>query len=175
MTVVSSDKVPQEGESSGKVVTMTAIKGGKDSSASMSVLDTYSYGKLIRQHVKEFGALFGVIFLVIAAFQCFKGRSFEVVSLVSLAGIVIAFLGYKAPAILYPLWKGWMAFAHVLGIASTFILLSLSWIIVVLPIAFLMKAIGKTVMKMGYKEKVDSYWEVRSEDSHDFKLLERQF
>jgi uncharacterized membrane protein len=139
------------------------------------ILDEIRFRKPIRQHVKEFAGLFALIFLIVAALLINKGRHPVVAVVLLLGSGILLYLGYKLPRILYPVWKGWMAFAHYLGIVATFIIVSIAWFVVTVPLALIMKVVKQEVMDLRFAADVDSYWEKREEGQEDFKLLERQF
>lgn len=136
------------------------------------------FGKPIKQHVREFGCLFGVIFLAIVSYLLwFKGYSLlDLVSIVFLTlGFGFAFLGIRHPAVLHPLWKGWMWIAEKISVVMTFVLMCISWTILVTPLSFLLRALGKKVMDCTYDPAKPSYWETKDEKKCSFQLLERQF
>ena len=138
-------------------------------------LEEVSFGKPVHQHVKEFGIIFGIIALIVAGVVAYKGGPYPWLLGSVLTSAVLVFLGYTAPKVLYPLWKAWMAIAMFLGTIMTTIILSIAWILMLVPIAFLLKIIGKKVMDLSYEPSKESYWETREEKYKSFKLLERQF
>lgn len=146
-----------------------------DSSQPVNALEELSFNKPVRQHVKEFGALFGIIGYVVASILIYKYGFSLTAGVWVAAGTIFAALGYAAPAVLYPVWKGWMTLAHYLGIFMTSVILTIAWTIVLVPIAMLLRLIGKKVMDTSYGAPVDTYWEERDEKCHDFQLLKRQF
>lgn len=138
-------------------------------------LEELLFNKPIRQHVKEFGILFGIIFFIVGAWLMYKAFPLEFgLSLIGL-GAVSALMGYQTPNLLYPLWKGWMAFAHVLGTIMTTVILGIAWTLLVIPFAVALKVLGKKVMDMSFDRTRASYWQDREEKQHDFKRLEQQF
>ncbi len=139
------------------------------------VLDELYFGRPKRVHVKEFACLISAILLAIGAYQIYH-HSWNTLA-ASCVGISVALLvsGYLAPRALLPVWSGWMAFATKLGHVMTFLIVSILWFLVAIPIGLLLKVIGKKVMDLSYDPSVESYWEERAEKYHDFKLLERQF
>ena len=154
---------------------LTVVEGNKGKAVKINKLDELWYRKPVRQHVKEFAALFSIIFLVIAGAQIYFGKPSVWPMFLISAAIIFTFLGYKAPFLLRPVWSGWMKFAHVLGIVMTTLILFLAWAIVLLPIAYLLRFIRIKVMDMDFKTNVSTYWEEREDKHNDFKLLERQF
>jgi uncharacterized membrane protein (DUF485 family) len=138
------------------------------------LLDQLYFGKPKRQHLREFGCLFGAIFGGIAAYQMYHGNLDTSYGFI-VATTVCAFLAYTAPIVLYPLWSGWMAFANGLGHVMSFVFVGITWVVMAVPLAFLLRLIGKKVMDLSFDRSVESYWEEREEKQHDFQLLERQF
>lgn len=139
------------------------------------VLDSGWMGKSVRVHVREFAVLFAIIFTTIASYQTFY-YGVTTSSLVwALSGIVIGILGYRAPRVLHPLWKGWMKLAHYLSIVMTFVIMSLVWTVGFVPMAIVLKVLRIKTMDLSYKTGVATYWETRDPKYDDFKRLEQQF
>ena len=138
-------------------------------------LDELLFRKPVRQHVKEFADIFAIIFVAVAAVKIYHGSSIMLGAVLCAVGVGIEMLGAYAPALLHPLWKGWMAFAHVLGTVMTTLILSVAWYVALLPIAMILKTLRVKVTHTTFREPVSTYWEDREERLNDFKLLERQF
>ncbi len=138
-------------------------------------LDEMWFGKPVSHHVKEFGALFGAIFLAISAFKLYRGQSLNVSAVWFTLGAVTAALGYLAPNALLPLWRGWMKLAHYLSIVMTTVILGLAWMIGFIPMAYLMKLFRVKSMDLSYKADVSTYWATRDSKYDDFKRLEQQY
>lgn len=138
-------------------------------------LDARYFGKPVSLHVKEFGQLFGLIFLGLAAFALyFHGIGVKSTIYLSLATVFLV-LGYQSPRLLYPLWNVWMGFAERLGAVMSFLILSIAWTIMVVPMGLLLRIIRKKVMILSFRTNESSYWEVRDSKLDNPKLLERQF
>ena len=142
---------------------------------SQSYLDEKSFGKPIRQHVKEFGGLFGLIAMIFIAWALHKRIDPMWTGIASLIGVFFLYTGYFAPSILHPIWKGWMSFAHVLGIVMTTLILTVCWSIMLVPMAMLLKIVGKKVMDTTFDPALETYWVERKGEKHDFQLLEKQY
>lgn len=154
---------------------LTVIEGKKSGAAEVHVLDRLSYNKPIRQHVREFAALFALIILAIAAVKIYKGSTTLTPLILVISAIVLIGIGYGTPIVLYPIWNAWMKFAHVLGAVMTTLLLSIAWSIVLIPVSLILRIIGKKVMNLSFDRAAKTYWEDREERLHDFKLLDKQF
>ena len=138
-------------------------------------LDDIKFGKTIRQHVREFACVFGLLMLLIAGYRFYKHN--EIVTAVSLIFGTFALLGwgYLATASLKPLWSGWMWLAEKLGLVVSTVLMTFIWFLGFLPIAMLTKICGIKTIDLSFRAPVESYWETRDSKYHDFKLLNRQF
>jgi hypothetical protein len=132
-------------------------------------------GKPVRQHIKEFGQIFGTLFFAIAAYKAYNGRPTEILLVWSTLAVVFGVLGYRAPHLLHPLWKGWMKLAHYLSIVMTFVILSLAWTIGFMPMAFILRVLRIKRIDTSYRTGVATYWEPRDPKHDDFKRLENQF
>lgn len=75
-------------------------------------------------------------------------------------GLAVFFLvsGLVIPVILMPIEKAWMALAKALSIVVTFILLTLTFIIVITPMGLLLRLIGKDLLQLRFKSNPRSYW-----------------
>ncbi len=137
-------------------------------------LDEIWMGKPIRTHVREFGAVFATLFLIIASVQVYKGSlGTTQYTLMGLAG-VFALLGYVAPAVLKPLWQAWMKLAHVLSIVMTFVILGVIWCVGFLPMAGIVRMLGIRVVDKSYGNK-ETYWVKRDPKYDDFSRLKQQY
>ena len=141
----------------------------------VDVLDAQWMGKSTRLHVCEFGTLFSVIGLGVSIYKTYTfGTSPESLAW-AFGAIVMALLGYRAPRILYPLWKGGMKLAHYMSVVMTFVIMLLTWTIGFVPMAIILKTLRVKRIDLSYKSGVDTYWETRDSKHDDFKRLELQF
>ncbi len=150
---------------------LTVVKGGQ----MVSELDKESYGKTTRQHVREFAAIFAILLCLIAGIKLWNNSVTMTPYYCIAAAILLISLGYGAPSLLVPIWKGWMKFASLLGNFMSTIIVSICWVLMFVPIGLIFKLIGKHVMDLRYNVPVQSYWELRDNKLNDFKLLERQY
>jgi len=141
----------------------------------VDVLDSNWMGKPVRSHVREFAALFAIIFTGIASYKTYKYGVTPASLSWAIAGILLGLLGYRAPRLLHPIWKGWMKLAHYMSIVMTFVIMSLTWTIGFVPMAMILKALRIKTMDLSYKSGATTYWETRDPAHDDFKRLEQQF
>jgi hypothetical protein len=138
-------------------------------------LEVMSYGKTARRHVREFGSLFAIIFFAVAGWKFYRGQDLVSCSYWMVPGVVFGALGWCAPRILMPVWKGWMTFAHYLGIVMTTVLLGVTWCVGFLPMAFALRIIGIRRMDMSFRADRPTYWEPRDPKYDDFQRLKLQY
>jgi hypothetical protein len=141
----------------------------------VDVLDSEWMGKSVGSHVREFAVLFAIIFTSIASYKTYYNGVTTRSLAWAIAGIGIGILGYRAPRVLHPLWKGWMKLAHYLSLVMTFVIMSLTWTIGFVPMAMILKVLRIKTIDLSYKSGAATYWETRDPKFDDFKRLEQQF
>lgn len=140
-----------------------------------TVLDDLFFKKPVRVHVRETAALFSAILLVIGAFSLYKGAPGSNWRLYTSLGAIFYLSGTYLPISFYPIWKLWMGFASVLERIMTGVIVSITWFGIFVPFSFVAKLFGAKSVDLRFAIAGSTYWETRSKESGDFKLLERQF
>lgn len=148
---------------------LTLVRGSPDP------LGELFFNRPIRQHVREFGHIFGLIGLLIALYIAYTGGSIANSGAVAITSLVLVSLCSFTPRLMLPVWRGWMGFARIFERFSTITLLWVMWGVMMIPIGLLLKFIGIRVMDMRYKADVPSYWLDIPAAKTDFQLLERQY
>lgn len=138
-------------------------------------LDELWFNKPIRQHVREFGAIFGVLFLILASVALYRGKAVSVWGTWAALGIFVPALGYLAPNVLRPVWRGWMKLAHYLSIVMTGVILVVTWVFGFMLISAIMRLCGVKRMDRSFKSGATTYWVTRDTRADDFKRLELQY
>ena len=78
-------------------------------------------------------------------------------------GCPFLILGLIKPKILYYPYKTWIALGHILGWINSRIILGLVFILVLIPIAFIMKVLGYDPLKKYHKKNIlNSYRELKT-------------
>lgn len=155
---------------------LSVIEGGRAKQQPSNELDRLWYRKPIRRHVREFAALFATIFIAVSGWMIYRGNpTYPVPAILMTCAGLLLLLGYKFPAVLRPVWSGWMKFAVALGVVMTGLILFAAWCVVLLPIALLVKTLRIRVMNTDFRTEAATYWQDRDSKLDDFKLLERQF
>jgi hypothetical protein len=89
------------------------------------------------------------------------------------SGAALAFIGLAAPALLRPLYRGWMGFALVLGHVMTRVLLTVVFFLVVTPIGLIRRALGRDPIERSPAPDLASYWIERDDIEASTGRLER--
>ena len=95
-----------------------------------------------KKQLREFGLLIGIVFPILIGWMlpAIFGHEFRAWSLwIGIPGLV---LGLVAPRLLHYPYKGWMTLGHALGWVNSHIILGLVFIVVLQPIAYIMRLTG---------------------------------
>ena len=104
---------------------------------------------------KSFGTVFFIVFTLIGLYPLLKGGNLNIISI--LIGIIILILGILNTRFLTPLNKIWFKFGILLGQIISPVVMGIIFFLVVTPIAFIMRVLGKDVLKLK-KNTDNSYW-----------------
>ena len=104
---------------------------------------------------RSFGIVFFVVFLLVALYPLFNGEEFRIWSLI--ISIIFLILGLLNSKILAPLNKIWFNFGIFLGRIVSPLIMGIIFFLVVSPIGFIMRLLGKDVLNLKYN-KNKSYW-----------------
>ena len=104
---------------------------------------------------RSFGIVFFVVFLLIALYPLTYGGEIRIWSLI--ISIIFLTLGLLNSKILVPLNKIWFKFGILLGKIASPLIMGIIFFLVVTPIGFIMRLLGKDVLNLKYN-KNKSYW-----------------
>ena len=126
-----------------------------------------------KKDLRKFGLTVGGVLLIIAALLLYFEKSSApyfgaIGGILFLAGILI-------PQILKPLNKIWMGLAIVLGFFMSRLILTILFYLVLTPIAFIAKIVGKKFLILKYDKSTNTYWEKRMDIQKITVDYERQF
>jgi len=155
---------------------LSVVPGNKLTSPSaLSYLDERAHGRRVRDHVRDFGALFALIALGFAGYFAWHDRGFVSYGpLLGLAALLYS-AGRAFPQLLHPFWRAWMGLAKILNAVVTPVLLSIVWFVCVIPIAMIMRIAGVKRLDLAFQTGRVTYWQSRPRDAQDFKLMTRQY
>jgi carbamoyltransferase len=127
---------------------------------------------LPKPKLRRFGLTIGLAFLVLGAVLQFRhraaGRPF------TLFAVLLLFFSAVAPGWLHFIYRPWMRIADFLGAISSRVLLSLLFFLVVTPIGFVQRVLGKQSIDLRFRTGDATYWQTRvaSSEPSDY---EKQF
>ena len=104
---------------------------------------------------RSFGIVFFVVFLLIALYPLTHGGEIRIWSLI--ISIIFLILGLLNSKILAPLNKIWFKFGILLGKIISPLIMGIIFFLVVTPIGFIMRLLGKDVLNLKFN-KNKSYW-----------------
>ena len=104
---------------------------------------------------RSFGIVFFVVFLLIALYPLTYEGEIRIWSII--ISIIFLILGLLNSKILAPLNKIWFKFGILLGKIVSPLIMGIIFFLVVTPIGFIMRLLGKDVLNLKYN-KNKSYW-----------------
>ena len=104
---------------------------------------------------KNFGVVFFIVFLLIALYPLLNNNEVRLWSLI--ISVLFLILGILNSKILSPLNKIWFKFGLILGKIISPIIMGIIFFLVVTPIGFIMKLLGKDLINLKFNNE-KSYW-----------------
>jgi len=104
---------------------------------------------------RSFGIVFFIVFLLVAIYPFFKNGDIRLWSL--LVSSIFLILGLINSNILTPLNKIWFKFGIFLGKIISPVIMGIIFFLVVTPIGFIMRLMGKDVLSLKFNNN-KSYW-----------------
>ncbi len=123
-----------------------------------------------RKQLREFGFLIGLGLPIFIGFilPALSGHLFR--SWTLWVGIPFLFIGITKPLLLLYPYKFWMQLGHILGWINSRIILGIIFIILVQPIAFIMRTFGYDPLRIKFSSK-NSYREKKINDKTDLTRI----
>ena len=121
---------------------------------------------------KSFGFLFFVVFLIVSLWPL-KSQG-DLRSWAFILSLIFLVLGVLNSKFLSPLNKLWYKFGIFLGSIISPIVMGIVFFIVVTPIGFFMRLLGKDVLNLKYNNS-ESYWNIRDTEIEKNQNYEKQF
>ncbi len=104
---------------------------------------------------RSFGIVFSLVFLLIALYPLINNKDIRLWSLV--ISLIFLALGLIKSKILSPLNKIWFKFGIILGLVVSPVIMGIIFFLVVTPIGFIMRLLGKDILNLNYQND-KSYW-----------------
>ncbi len=120
------------------------------------MLETREFSKIEGSSARTFGLFFAALFMLIAAWPLFYGGSIRVWASILAALFLAASL--LRPALLQPLNRLWFRFGLLLGRIMTPVVMFLIYLLTIVPIGLILRAMGKDPMARRFDPAAKSYW-----------------
>ena len=105
---------------------------------------------------RNFGLVFFVVFLIVSLWPLIHGEPIRIWSII--ISLVFLILGLMNSKLLTPLNKLWFKFGMILGAIIAPIVMGVVFFLVITPIGFVMRIMGKDLLRKKYDKKKETYW-----------------
>ena len=119
---------------------------------------------------KNFGLVFFIVFLIVGLWPIINNEPIRIWAII--ISIFFLVLGLMNSKILTPLNKLWFRLGIFLGAIIAPIVMAIIFFLLVTPISFMVKMMGKDLLMQKYESKKKSYWINRDKSISSMK---RQF
>ena len=116
---------------------------------------------------KSFGILFAIVFLIFSFYPLIHSQQYHLWAII--ISIVILLLAFLAPKALSLPNRLWFKFGIVLGSIISPIIISLVYLIIVIPTGLIFRLLGKDLPHKKLDKNVKSYWIKRTESVGSMK------
>ncbi len=121
----------------------------------------------------KFSLTLGIILAGIGGLRLWRGVGFTD-PLITL-GAASALLGFLAPRVMRPVYKGAMFVGDKISYVVTRVLLMAVYVLVFIPYGLIFRIARKDLLDRGINPNAPSYWNVREEKPYDPASTERMF
>ena len=105
---------------------------------------------------RNFGLVFFVVFLIVGILPLTSGESIRIWS--TTISFIFLILGLVNSKLLTPLNKLWLKLGIILGAVIAPIVMGVVFFLVVTPIGFVIRILGKDLINKKYDKKIKTYW-----------------
>lgn len=122
---------------------------------------------------RSFGLVFAAVFAVIGLWPLTSGGRVAAWWLVPSGGFLIVAL--LRPGLLHPLNRLWTRFGLLLSKVVNPVVMALLFFVAVMPMGFLMRALGKDLLRLRFEPQAKSYWIERRPPGPAPETMKNQF
>jgi len=123
--------------------------------------------------VKKTGLTVGVVLILISLLLWWLDKSSFIYF--SIVGGLFVILTFIVIPVLRPFHKLWMTLALLMGFVMSRVILTILFYLVLTPIGFVARIVGKKFMPLDFDKNASTYWEKRSVTAKQKIDYERQF
>ena len=110
-----------------------------------------------RKQLRQFAGLFLIVFLGLAAWRWFGGREDAWAVGLAVAAVVVGLPGMLFPALVRPIYTGWMVAAFPIGWTVSRVVLGAVFFLLFTPIGLAFKLSGRDLLSLK-RTRRESYW-----------------
>ena len=122
-----------------------------------------------RSTEKNFGIIFSALFFLIGLWPLLNAAEIRIWSII--IAVIFLVLAFLKPKLLKPLNHTWIKLGETIGKVIAPIIMALVFFIILTPISFLVRVLGKDLLKLKFS-KNNSYWIKRKEN---ITTMDKQF
>ncbi len=123
---------------------------------------------------RDFGFLFGFIFLLFSGYLYLKNASLFLITLILILGVGLFIIGILKPHFLAPASKAWYLLGELLGRVVSPIVLGIIFFLLITPVAIIGRLLGRDELALRRKS-TNSYWIDRQPESITSDSFKNQF
>jgi len=127
-----------------------------------------------RKELKLFAVLQVVFFVIAGTILVDKGGSSTVSAVIVGVSAVLGIAGWFQPAIVRPVYVGWMVAVFPIGCFVSYLILAAVFYLLFTPIGLIMKLVGKDPLQRKFDRTAKTYWQPRATPSDSSRYF-RQF
>jgi hypothetical protein len=120
--------------------------------------------------LRQFAGLFLVFFLGLAAWRWFTGRQDTWALGMGIAAVVVGLAGMAVPALVRPIYTGWMIAAFPIGWTVSRLILGAVFFLVVTPIGLVFRTIGRDALGLR-RRQASTYWMTKAQSGSSADYL----
>jgi hypothetical protein len=125
------------------------------------------------RHLRQFAGLFLAVFLGLAGWRWFQGQPDAIAIALATAAVVVGLAGLAVPALVRPIYTGWMMAAFPIGWTVSRLVLGTVFFLIMTPIAWVFRLMGRDLLAMRRPNR-DTYWRATRRADGDASYF-RQF
>ena len=122
-----------------------------------------------RSTEKNFGIVFSALFFLIGLWPLLNAAEIRIWSII--IAVIFLVLAFLKPKLLKPLNHNWIKLGEIIGKVIAPIVMALVFFIIVTPISFLVRVLGKDLLKLKFL-KNNTYWIEREKN---ITTMDKQF
>ncbi len=112
--------------------------------------------KKSNKELRKFALVMTIAFAIIGSIAFWQGRNGAPYLLYISAFFLVS--GGLFPRLLIPIEWAWMKLAHYMSIVMTFIILTLTFYLMIAPLGLMMRLFGKDLLSLKFEPNRKSYW-----------------